>query len=327
MVVVTDVLLDSPTLSTDSPAVPTPPAPSDTDIASPSSAQILPSSVPLSSASPSSTGQPGRSQNDLNITNTVGKLKLSSPLILVAVILVSLFIVFTSLYALLYFLRRRRRKAKAPSGRIQVLPTSAAAYFAKEGGNKGSQQEGKTNVKVAKNTMVEQLVPDRPRPAYRMPHGPSPLNPTARRNPGARPPPIMTEFMPGKAPRSHFPPRQPLLGNQVVASRGTGLADDDDVRNPFVQAELEAREKMIGGGGASAGKGPLPGFSAFPPPYSRHTEPVENPFAVAEMEANMRTVVTEADDKTRSGVRDSMASQYSQADHDHPSMYSCLSST
>ncbi|KAL5519498.1 hypothetical protein ACEPAH_1181 [Sanghuangporus vaninii] len=97
--------------------------------------------------------------------------KLRSPLALTGVILAVLFVVFTALFALMYFMRRRKRRKTAP-GKMFDGGHWAARFFGNASGERGSIWAGKRGASssaekgeriIAKQgPMVEKLVADRP---------------------------------------------------------------------------------------------------------------------------------------------------------------------
>ncbi|KAL5533689.1 hypothetical protein ACEPAG_149 [Sanghuangporus baumii] len=97
--------------------------------------------------------------------------KLRSPLALTGVILAVLFVVFTALFALMYFMRRRKRRKTAP-GKMFDEGHWAARFFGSVSGERGSIWAGKRGASssaekgeriIAKQgPMVEKLVADRP---------------------------------------------------------------------------------------------------------------------------------------------------------------------
>lgn len=280
--------------------------PSDT---SPTSSVLPPPQVTVfeTSTTHNAPATPTATRSQNNLDSSAGRFgALRSPVALVAVILVSLFILSISLFALMYFMRRRRRRAKAPFAQI-VTPNTliGSGGNARNGnGNNGAGQGGPVGgtVRVAPGAMVERLVPDRPRPAYDAP--PPRQN---RRSIMNRLPPIVTQFQPRTAPRAVFTQQQQQHPPPQYTSplRNEVVSDED----PFVVAEKEALKRK-GEIIPQSYDGPPP-----LPPGAGRGRSAEDPFVAAEIEA--RAQMSQLPAHLIVANRASVMSHYSQAETVH----------
>ena len=309
-------------------------------------------STSTTSTTSSSTNSPsptaGRSQNDLNANSGglhIGAIK--SPVALGGLLVLIIVVVGMSLFALMSFMRRRKRRTKSPF--VQIRVSEVENFMEKNGRQGGSKSPG----------MAAPSVPDQPRPGgnvgsyypaapnggFGKRSGPAPgrANP-ARRSFVDRLPSRVSQFVPRSAPRALFPggasarrPSPPVaysspLRNEIKpgtvnedVSPRTLAQDPFADANPFEDAEREAwmrqngaREPVVAGHRRPEPAFRLPDTSVAT--NMRAPAASDNPFAYAEMEAR-RQLALQASLGQDKHV--SVVSQYSQGGHEEHRMSYC----
>lgn len=324
-------------------------APISTDVSSTPVPAVTSTSTSTTS-SLTSTPSANRSQSNLNASSGFHIGPIKSPVALGG-ILVALIIAFGMLlFALMYFMRRRRRRTRAPF--VQIRAPEVEKFIEKNRPQGGPGSGNGTLVKVAPGAMVEQLIPDRPRPGgnaggYRPvgpPGGvgrpsamPNRTNP-ARRSFVDRLPGRVSQFVPRSAPRALFPAgaaarrapgpvaySSPLRNEVTDSGPGAHVQDPFADADPFEEAEREAWMRQNGARVpvVAGHRPPEPAFrapAASSPPNMRAPAPSDDPFAYAEMEARRQMPLQGGLEVDK---RSSVASHYSQAGHEEPGKILC----
>lgn len=273
--------------------------------------------VPYSTPSASASGTADRSSNNLSSGETAAQ-KAKSPFIITVSVVFTVFVLCIVMYALMYFMRRRRRRMTAPKAPYMQISEQTALFFSsiKKSGEKLGEvgrdiarksvfgHGGGTGAsRIRDSAMVEQLVPDKPKlpvtygavAASRTRRGPPPApGPPMMQQAGHSPPlrsapPQLSPASFRQAPRSLFPPRSPIPRTGALHTPRSPLSPPSSARAYI------PRISPVGEGRAARPLPPQP--IALPPPartvglprsprIAEH--PFADPFVTAEAEARAR---------------------------------------